>query len=189
MSIFLKMLFPLQDVLYQCDSNYLAVHIQVQLQSLELQCLLPATPNSHPTFGQQILKPIAGPHEISACKSNMKAPLEAVQLEIEAPLEAVPMEVEPFKVDKPKVRAFHFVGVSSLPLKCEWKCSASNYSFCVCFRTNPLTQTLEDCCNRNLLPNLKRAHARLRKWWLQTIQRRTFQPCIRIYRLMSMRVH
>lgn len=131
------MLFPLQNVLYQCDSNYLAVHVQAQPQSMEVQCLLPATPNSHPTFGQQVLKPIAAPHEVSACKSDTaKAPLQVVQLEVEAPLEAVPMEVEPFKLDepeacrhlaspvvvKPKVRAFHFVGVSSLPSKCKWKC-------------------------------------------------------------------
>jgi len=131
------MFFPLQNVLYQCDSNYLAVHVQAQPQSMEVQCLLPATPNSHPTFGQQVLKPIAAPYEVSACKSNTaKAPLVAVQLEVEAPLEAVPMEVEPFKLDepeacrqlaspvvvKPKVRAFHFVGVSSLPPKRKGKC-------------------------------------------------------------------
>jgi hypothetical protein len=123
--------------LYQCDSYYLAVHVQAQPQSMDIQHLLPATPNSHPTFGQQVLKPIAAPHEISACKSNTaKAPLEAMQPDVEAPLEALPMEVEPFKVDKPEacrhlsspvvvkpnVRAFHFVAVSSLPSKCKWKC-------------------------------------------------------------------
>lgn len=74
-----------------------------QPQSMEVQCLLPATPNSHPTFGQQVLKPIAAPHEVSACKSDTaKAPLQVVQLEVEAPLEAVPMEVEPFKLDEPE---------------------------------------------------------------------------------------
>jgi hypothetical protein len=80
------------------------MHVQVQPQSMEIQCLLPATPNPQPTFHQQVLKPIA------------------------APLEAVQMEVEAFKVDKPEacihlsspvvvkpeVRAFQFVGVSSL---------------------------------------------------------------------------
>ncbi|XP_008650932.1 uncharacterized protein [Zea mays] len=50
----------------------------VQPQSMEIQCLLPATPNPQPTFHQQVLKPIA------------------------APLEAVQMEVEAFKVDKPE---------------------------------------------------------------------------------------
>jgi len=74
-----------------------------QPQSMDIQHLLPATPNSHPTFGQQVLKPIAAPPEISACKSNTaKAPLEAMQPDVEAPLEALPMEVEPFKVDKPE---------------------------------------------------------------------------------------
>lgn len=127
---FFLMLFPLENVLYQCDSDYLAVHVQAQPQSKEIQCLLPATPNSQSTFGQQVLKPIAAPHMISACKSNTaKVPLEALQMEVEVPLEAVQMEVDKPEacrhlaspvVLKPEVCAFHFVGVSSLPSK--WKC-------------------------------------------------------------------
>jgi hypothetical protein len=35
----------LAKCLYQCDSNYLIVHVQVQPQSMEIQCLLSATPN------------------------------------------------------------------------------------------------------------------------------------------------
>lgn len=139
------MLFPLENVLYQCDSDYLAVHVQAQPQSKEIQCLLPATPNSQSTFGQQVLKPIAAPHMISACKSNTaKVPLEALQMEVEVPLEAVQMEVDKPEacrhlaspvVLKPEVCAFHFVGVSSLPSK--WKCPILMcfwLSFCVCFQ-------------------------------------------------------
>ncbi|KAL5678001.1 hypothetical protein ACJX0J_014132, partial [Zea mays] len=75
----------------------------VQQQSMEIQCLLYATPNSQQTFGQQVLEPIVAPHEVSACKSNtVKTPLETVQMEVEAPLEAVQLEAEAFKVDKPE---------------------------------------------------------------------------------------
>jgi hypothetical protein len=131
------------------------VHVQVQQQSMEIQCLLYATPNSQQTFGQQVLEPIVAPHEVSACKSNtVKTPLETVQMEVEAPLEAVQLEAEAFKVDKPEacrhlvspivvkleVCVFHFVGVA-LPSKCWSKCP-NFLSVCV-FRTNSVIKMLE----------------------------------------------
>ncbi|RLN35917.1 uncharacterized protein C2845_PM03G08280 [Panicum miliaceum] len=63
---------------------------QLQLQSLKIQCSLPATPNS--TFVEQESKPTAGPHhEVSVSKSKVM------------PLQAAQMEAEPYKVAEPEV--------------------------------------------------------------------------------------
>ncbi|RLM85280.1 uncharacterized protein C2845_PM04G25870 [Panicum miliaceum] len=63
---------------------------QLQLQSLKIQCSLPATPNS--TFVEQESKPIAGPHHEASVSKSKVMPLQAAQ-----------MEAEPSKVAEPEV--------------------------------------------------------------------------------------
>ncbi|TKW34948.1 hypothetical protein SEVIR_2G340200v4 [Setaria viridis] len=80
------------------------IGVQVQLQPMKIQCLLPATPKSQPpiqnmnaassTFGQQESKLNAAPR-----KENDSSKSEAIKT---LPLNVAQMEVEPFKVAEPE---------------------------------------------------------------------------------------
>ncbi|CAL5062559.1 unnamed protein product [Urochloa decumbens] len=67
----------------------------VQLPLEEIQCSHPATPTSQAssTFCQKESKPVAAPHEISACKSKATKG---------GPLKPTQMEVDPLKVAEPE---------------------------------------------------------------------------------------